>query len=404
MSEVTENTRCLACGSEDINLALDLGQQPLANSYKNEISSDQSYPLAVNVCDNCYHVQLTHTVSPEIIYKNYLYVAGTSNTLKVYSEWFANFCKEYTNNTAKTVLDIGCNDGTQLNYFKQIGLETYGIDPAENIHATRNQDHTVICDFFGPGAIDSLKQHSYDIISAQNVFAHNPDPLKFLQSCKDVMHDNTLLFIQTSQANMILNNEFDTIYHEHVNFFNADSMRKCADRAGLNLIDVLKTPIHGTSYVFVLSKKQQRPHNVSNILTLEAQSGLYNINTYTNWEKTVRNNLNDLIAVINHHREDYYVLAGYGAAAKGMTLLNATNIRLDFIVDDSALKQGKYTPGTNTPIVSIDKLNDYTDKDRILFVPLAWNFFTEIKSRIQNVRANKNDKFVKYFPKVTVSQ
>ena len=139
-------------------------------------------------------------------------------------------------------------------------------------------------------------------------------------------------------------------------------------------------------------------------MTLEAQSGLYNINTYTNWEKTVRNNLNDLIAVINHHREDYYVLAGYGAAAKGMTLLNATNIRLDFIVDDSALKQGKYTPGTNTPIVSIDKLNDYTDKDRILFVPLAWNFFTEIKSRIQNVRANKNDKFVKYFPKVTVSQ
>ena len=404
MNNVIENTHCLACGSSDIKLALDLGQQPLANSYKDAPGTDEVYPLAVTVCDHCHHVQLTHIVSPEIIYKNYLYVTGTNNTVKLYSKWFADFCKEYVGSHSKSVLDIGCNDGTQLDYFKQIGFDTYGIDPAENIHATRNQDHKVVCDFFGQDAVPTLQQHQYDIITAQNVCAHNPSPVDFLRSCEALMGNDTVLFVQTSQADMILNNEFDTIYHEHVNFFNAKSMMECARRAGLNLIDVVKTPIHGTSYVFILSKQQSKQHNISNILALEEDAGLQKDNTYVEWEKTVHGTLGGLVSVIEHYRAKGYVLAGYGAAAKGMTLLNAAGIKLDFIVDDSPLKQNKFTPGTNTPIVGVERLSDYTDNDHILFVPLAWNFFSEIKSRIKKVRVSPEDRFVKYFPKVTVSE
>jgi len=374
----------------------------LANSYKESIDEHESrYPLGVRLCHNCFHLQLSHTVDPEIIYKNYLYATGTNRTIKDYSKWFADFCLESCT-TAKTVLDIGCNDGTQLDYFKALGVDTYGIDPAENLHSRSNKNHNVVCDFFGPAAVNELNKVDYDIIVAQNVCAHNPDPYGFVKTCSELMSDDTVLFIQTSQADMVLHNEFDTIYHEHVNFFNANSMNELARRVGLNLVDVIKTPIHGNSYIFVLSKRSANQHRVQNILDLEEANGLLNINTYDRWSETVYKNVNQLISTINQHRRQGFTLVGYGAAAKGNTLLNFADIQLDVIVDDNPLKQGKFTPGTSVPIVSIDYLQKQGEDARLLFVPLAWNFFKEIKSKIQSVRSNPNDHFVKYFPEVEV--
>lgn len=404
MSHVVENNTCLACGSSNIHTALDLGNQPLANAYKD--SADQAegqYPLAVTLCHNCYHLQLSHTVDPSIIYRNYLYATGTNQTIKDYSRWFAEFSQEYVG-SLKTVLDIGCNDGTQLNYFKDLGVATYGIDPAENLHPKSSENHNVVCDFFGPGAVPKLNGVGYDLITAQNVCAHNPDPLNFLQACNALMSDNTLLFVQTSQADMVLNDEFDTIYHEHVNFFNANSMKHVANRAGLFLIDVVKAPIHGNSYIFVLSKQNSRPRHVNNIIAMEKSYGLLDLKTYQQWEITVRNNVKDLVDTLNQFRQQGFTLVGYGAAAKGNTLLNFGNIKLDFIVDDSPLKQGKFTPGTSCPIVSIAELDNYTAQDKLLFVPLAWNFFAEIQRKIKASRTNANDRFVKYFPTVEVTE
>ena len=216
------------------------------------------------------------------------------------------------------------------------------------------------------------------------------------------MSDDTVLFIQTSQADMVLHNEFDTIYHEHVNFFNANSMNELARRSGLNLIDVIKTPIHGNSYIFVLSKQSVNQHRVQNIIDLEIAHGLLNIDTYDRWSETVHTTVNQLIATVNQHRQEGFTLVGYGAAAKGNTLLNFAGIQLDVIIDDNPLKQGKYTPGTSVPIVSIDYLQNQGQDAKLLFVPLAWNFFKEIKLKIQTARTNTNDRFLKYFPDVEV--
>jgi SAM-dependent methyltransferase len=404
MSHVTENTKCLACGNNDIHTALDLGQQPLANAYKDSSGQpEMSFPLAVKLCKHCFHLQLSHTVDPAIIYKNYLYATGTNQTIQEYSQWFAEFCKEYIGDP-QTVLDIGCNDGTQLNYFKQLGIGTFGVDPAENLYEKSSANHIILCDFFGPNAVSKLNQVKYDIITAQNVCAHNPDPLSFLKSCRELMHNSTALFVQTSQADMVINNEFDTIYHEHVNFFNANSMRELARRAGLHLVDVIKTPIHGNSYIFVLSLHDLRPRHVDNIIDMEGRYGLLTPATYATWEQTVKSNVKDLVTTVQEFRDSGYTVVGYGAAAKGNTLLNFSDIKLDFIIDDSPLKQGKFTPGTSCPIVSVKELDKYTDQDRLLFVPLAWNFFAEIKNRIQAVRTNSNDRFVKYFPEVEVNK
>lgn len=248
-SNVLELTECLACGSEHLIPVLDLGKQPLANSYKDsKIEVQEEFPLAINRCQECYHVQLTHAVNPELLFKNYLYVSGTSETMREHFQWFADASMEifqkYNNRGATDVLDIGCNDGSQLDQFKNLGLKTYGIDPATNLHERSSKNHTVWNEYFN---MDFYIRNpfKFDIITAQNVFAHNYDPIAFLQVIRNMMDDETLLFIQTSQADMIKNNEFDTIYHEHISFYNVKSMNELCSRMGLYLIDVSKCPLHG---------------------------------------------------------------------------------------------------------------------------------------------------------------
>lgn len=404
MSEdVKQLTECLACGGTHLKLILDLNEQPMANEFVSNITApEKTFPLKLNVCETCTHLQLSHAVNPDLLFKNYLYVSGTTKTLRDYFDWFAKFSLSFCNTNAKSVLDIACNDGSQLNSFKKLGLTTYGVDPAENLHKLSSKEHNVICDYLKREHVNKLQDAKIDIINAQNVFAHNSYPLEFLEICKDIMHDNSYLFIQTSQADMVVNNEFDTIYHEHLSFFNSNSMQALASRAGLKLIDITKTPIHGNSYVFVFSKQSQPKISVDDALLLEYQAGLQNLETYTLYAEKAKQVVVDLNSELQNRKKDGFKLVGYGAAAKGNTLLNFGQIQLDFIIDDNPLKQGLYTPGTHIPVVSIDTLNEF-ENQKIAFVPLAWNFFTEIKSNIQKVRTNPDDVFIRYFPKIDVS-
>jgi SAM-dependent methyltransferase len=382
-------------------MTLDLGVQPMANSFlANENDEELTFPLKLNLCRNCFHLQLSHAVDPDLLFKNYLYVSGTSQTLKDYFDWFANLAFDYYQGTPKTVLDIACNDGTQLNSFKARGLTTYGIDPATNLHPISSANHEVVCDYFTQDHVEHFKSKNLDIINAQNVFAHNSYPLEFLQQCKEIMHDDTVLFIQTSQADMVANNEFDTIYHEHLSFFCANSMNELARRAGLHLVDIAKTPIHGTSYLFVFAKTP-RAVNINHILEEERNAGLQTPATYLEYARKAEQVVVDLKNAISAYRAEGYVIAGYGAAAKGMTLLNFGNIQLDFIIDDNPLKQGRYTPGTRIPVVSIDMLDECEDLN-VAFVPLAWNFFDEIKGKIKTKRDRKEDAFLRYFPTISI--
>jgi SAM-dependent methyltransferase len=400
MANLTFLDSCLACGNTALEPALNLGQQPLANNFKTVPESNEYYPLAVNRCTHCCHLQLTHVVDPAEIYKDYAYVSGTSQTYLDYMTWFAKWCREYSKHWHGTVLDIGCNDGSQLDAFKALGFRTAGVDPAENIHPTSTaKGHQVVCGFWNQDSIDQLSDRTYDIIVAQNSFAHNPDPVRYLKLLAPLMREDSLFFIQTSQADMVRNGEFDTIYHEHVNFYNINSMNELCRRAGVHLIDAVKTPIHGTSYVFVVSAYKKRSEHIANLIAQEAD--LLQKETYNHWANQARKIVSDFASRIHMFREQGYTVVGYGAAAKGMTLLNYAQIDLDFIVDDNPLKQNTYSPGRDIPIRSSEHLKQYSD-ERILFVPLAWNFFAEIKNKIKAVRDNADDKFLKYFPEVTV--
>jgi len=398
MENAKELDSCLCCGSDKLKLTLDFNEQPMANSFIADPNDPElTFPLRLNLCEDCTHLQLSHAVNPDLLFKHYLYVSGTSKTLKEYFDWFVDYTQQFFVNKPNTVLDIACNDGTQLDSFKDKGFTTYGVDPAENLYELSSKNHEVICDYFTDEYVDTLKAKNIDIINAQNVFAHNSYPVKFLQQCRDIMHDDSVLFVQTSQANMVMNNEFDTIYHEHLSFFNANSMNELAKRAGLHLINVEKTPIHGTSYVFVF-KKRPAPGNVKDVLRLEREHALQDLQTYDVYAQKCYGVLEQLKDAIREYRVNYRIV-GYGAAAKGMTLINAGNLYFDFVIDDNPMKQGKYCPGSHIPVVSIDELDKYQDS-QIIFIPLAWNFFDEISSKIKAKRDNPNDKFLRYFPKV----
>ena len=403
MEDAKELKECLCCGSERLKLVLDLGEQPLANSFIDDLVIPESvFPLRLNICEDCTHLQLSHTVNPDLLFKNYLYVSGTSQTLRDYFDWFAKRTLEYFEQAPKTILDIACNDGSQLNSFKALGLKTFGVDPATNLHVLSSANHDVICDYFTKEHVSYYKEQHLDIITAQNVFAHNDYPLDFLLQCKEIMHDNTRLFIQTSQADMIKNNEFDTIYHEHLSFFNSSSMTALASRAGMHIIDIQKTPIHGNSYMFVFSKTPGARISVKEQLAQERQDGLQDMNTYLSYADHCHTIVADLKQTIEHYRGLGYVVAGYGAAAKGNTLINFGNIYLDYIIDDNPMKQGLFAPGSHIPVVSIDMLDECSDL-QVAFVPLAWNFFTEIKSKIKAKRDKEGDVFIKYFPTISVN-
>lgn len=404
MEDCRALTECVACGSNKLKLVLDLNTQPLANSYKlNKDDVQAEYPLAINHCEECFHVQLTHAVNPSLMFEDYLYVSGTTKTGHEHFKQFASFVNGAAN--GKTVLDIGCNDGTQLDYFKKLNYDTFGIDPAKNLYELSSKNHTIFCQYFDDDFARNcfVRAKQFDVITAQNVFAHTADPYNFLINCRDVMHDDSTLFIQTSQANMIVNNEFDTIYHEHISFFNVQSMDKLCKRAGLHLVGVEWMPIHGTSFVFIVRKRDDG-RNVDLLIDEERSRGLYYPETYVEYAKRCDEIVKQLKYECDYVRQGMigWNVVGYGAPAKGMTLLNYSGLKLDFIVDDNPLKQGRFTPGSSIPIVSVDKLDEL--EGTTLFVPLAWNFFDEIRNRIKSCHNHPYDRFITYFPKVEMRE
>jgi 2-polyprenyl-3-methyl-5-hydroxy-6-metoxy-1,4-benzoquinol methylase len=392
-----EVAHCRVCSGTSLTEVLDLNKQPLSNSYHNGEELER-FPLKINVCNNCYHVQLSVVVNPDLLFKNYIYVSGTTNTLHKYFEDFVSLCEFYVPNKGK-VLDIACNDGTQLDKFKQADWQTYGVDPAENLYNQSSKKHNVTCGYWNKEIATTLGE-SFDLITAQNVFAHVDDVHSFLQACKQALSEKGFLFIQTSQADMIIDGQFDTIYHEHLSFFNTKSMKICANINGFSLVDVKKVPIHGGSYVFILrSGEHDESRSIQEIRT-ENDRGLYEIDLYKKYAANCKKTVSEFLSKIEEFKNKGYKIIGYGAAAKGNTFLNFANVKLDYIVDDNSLKHGLKTPGMNIPICSTELLK-VENPQKTVIVPLAWNFFKEIKNRVTESIGSKF-LYMKYFPNMEI--
>jgi len=293
-------------------------------------------------------------------------MSGVSKTMLEYYNDFVKGIK------GKSVFEIACNDGAQLDAFKKVGFETYGIDPAQNLHkATVKKGHKVTCGYFPEDA----PTQQFDVVVAQNVLAHNPDPFNFLLGCKKIMHKSSLLFIQTSQANMIENHQFDTIYHEHISFFNKRSFNKLFSRADLQVVEHRFIPhIHGGSDLFVLKKMPE----ISILDYSDFQNRSYK------FANEFKNECKGKDIVI------------YGAAAKMINLVRFTGIKPVCFIDDTPTKIGKEVD--HIPIMPLSVLNELLDGTHIIPV---WNFYDEIKEKVEK-QYPKKFKFIKYIPEITI--
>ena len=379
-----------------------------------------SFPLVLVGCKECYHLQLSGVVNPSIMYKDYTYTSGTSQTMNLY---FKNFVekvnKNNTNNTNKLkVLDIACNDGCLLNYFKENNYETYGIDPAQNLTSKITQ-HKVWTDFFN---INSAKKMNmkFDVITAFNVFAHIDDIYEFINAIDIISHNETTVYIQTSQANMIANNEFDTIYHEHLSFFNIKSMNKFLSKTSFYLSDVEITDVHGGSYLFKLNKNTintivnnvnseniiKNNENIKNNINIiennvnnrlikeETLHKLYNIETYNRYQQNINLWSSKLANMIVNSNK----VIGVGASAKGITIMNflKNKIKVNYVIDESQLKINKIINSVNIEIKDFSSI--YNELDGVTFILFAWNFKDELINKIKKIRPNNRDKIINLFP------
>lgn len=375
---------CLCCGSATEEL-IDFGPMPLVNTY----AVTEKYPLVVDRCTTCRHLQLAEWIDPRILYKDYAYCSGTGQIALDYFKQFARFALSY-HPQAKRVMDIASNDGSQLDAFGALGLITFGVEPAKNLaEISSKKGHWTECQFLEDASFRF--EQTFDIITAQNVLAHTPRPQEFLEKCASIMDGNSRLFVATSQANLIINGECDTIYHEHVSYFNVNSMMRLATRVGLRILDIQMQDIHGTSYVFVFGKGGAPAENVVARFEWECLVGLMDLPIYDWWVRHIRDKIRRVAENIEKYRAEGYYLVGCGAAAKGISMLNMAETKLECLYDNTETKWNKVTSDMLIrPFGEIANLQ----QEKVAFVVLPWNVGFEVRKNILALRNNSSDVFI----------
>jgi SAM-dependent methyltransferase len=379
---------------------------PLANA---TLSADELreteplYPLAIAFCPECFLVQITETVPPQQLFDNYLYFSAYSQTMLHESKLLADRLIESHNlNSGSLVVELGSNDGYQLQYFVAKQIPVLGIDPAKNVaEVAKAKGIPTLCDYFGKNLALELRDKNQlaDIIIAKNVLAHVPDLDGFVEGIGSLLKKNGMAIVEVPYLKDIIDKcEFDTIYHEHLSYFSVTSLNQLFRSHGMVLLDIERIPLHGGSLRLSITHDGRQRESVQLLLEDEREWGVGFLETYLNFASKVENVKNTLRSLLASIKKDGRSIAAYGAAAKGTVLLNYCGIGLDildFVVDLSPHKQGRYIPGVRVPIYPpkrlLEAMPDYT-------LMLAWNIAGEIFNQ-QGEYRRRGGKFIIPLPK-----
>jgi SAM-dependent methyltransferase len=412
-AEAGPGPRCRFCDAELRDTFVDLGMSPLANAYlePGQLRQEEHfYPLHAFVCAECLLVQLEVFESREGIFSDYAYFSSYSDSwLRHAREYVTQISERLELGEDSFVVELASNDGYLLQYFQERGVPVLGVEPARNVAEVANEKGIpTIVEFFGRELARRLVEERGpgDLVIGNNVLAHVPDLNDFVSGIGTMLAPDGVVTMEFPHLmRLIRENQFDTIYHEHFSYFSFGTVEKVFAAHGMVLFDVEEIPTHGGSLRIYgrPDANGSRPvgPRVEELRTREARNGLDRLEGYLSFQEHARRAKRGLLAFLVEAKEQGKSIVGYGAAAKGNTLLNYCGVRTDFVdyvADRSPHKQGRYLPGTHIPIHGPDRLAE-TRPDYVLILP--WNLKAEVTESMAHIR-EWGGKFVVPIPEVEI--
>lgn len=387
--DCSEIKQCRICHSSKLQIILDLGFQPLANALReiNDKSKEKKFPLVLIRCNKCTSIQLSVNVNPKLMFQDYLWVTGTSNTAREHCARIAKAICELTNPNP-AILEIGSNDGTLLKAFREISNgDLYGVDPATEIsNSIRATDIRIVTKFFTSHFAEGFRSEfgSVDVVVARNVLSHVPDLLDVMRGIDLVLGQHGIFVVEFHEAAKIMSEiHYDSIYHEHTFYHSIRSMSEAQKSVGLIPFDLMKSPISGGSYILISSREVREP-SIRLIKAMENED-LLGVQSESAWMKfaaEAKINLSSIQDFLSSASDKK--IKAFGASARSSTLMNAIGppaLALNEIADNNPLKWGKLSPGLARLINSPKEVID--DSVDVVFI-CPFNFEDEIVAYLQN--------------------
>jgi len=404
---------CRFCGTKLSVTFADLGMSPPSNSYLTAdrlYSMERYFPLHAWVCEKCKLVQLEEFETPAEIFSDYAYFSSYSESWLRHAEAYVEMmCGRFGFGAKSKVVEIASNDGYLLQYFKRRGVGVMGIEPAKNVATVAIEQRGIPTrsEFFGKACAAKLVAEAErpDLLLGNNVLAHVPDINDFVAGMRTLLAPSGIITMEFPHLlRLIDENQFDTIYHEHFSYLSLQTVQHIFAAHGLKIFDVEELPTHGGSiriFASHVENPQEAAPSVDAMLAKEHRRGLSGLAVYEAFDQQIKQTKRGFLSFLIEAKSQGKTIAGYGAAAKGNTLLNYSGVGrdfLDYVVDRSPHKQGKFLPGTHLSIYAPEKVEE-TRPDYLLILP--WNIKDEVMKQMAVIRS-WGGKFVVAIPRVSV--